>query len=123
MPRLRVAITGGSGFVGGALTAFLTTGGHEVVRLTRRRDPGAGWAHWDPSAGAIDAAALEGVDAVVHLAGTSIAGLWTPRRRREILESRRQGTELIARTAAGARATAEGHRLGLGGRLVRQPRR
>ena len=100
-PRLRVAITGGSGFVGGSLAAFLTTGGHEVVRLTRRRDPGAGWAHGDPSAGAIDAAALEGVDAVVHLAGTTIAGLWTPRRRREILESRRQGTELIARTAAG----------------------
>jgi len=100
MPRLRVAITGGSGFVGGWLAAFLTTGGHEVVRLTRRRDPGAGWVHWDPSAGVIDAASLEGVDAVVHLAGTTIAGLWTPRRRRDILESRRQGTELIACTAA-----------------------
>lgn len=99
-PRLRVAVTGGSGFVGGAVTAFLTTGGHEVVRLTRRRDAGEGWAHWDPAAGAIDAAALEGVDAVVHLAGTSIAGLWTPRRRREILDSRRQGTDLVARTAA-----------------------
>jgi len=99
-PRLRVAITGGSGFIGGALTAFLTTGGHDVVRLTRRRDAGEGWVHWDPSAGVIDAASLEGVDAIVHLAGTSIAGLWTPRRRRDILESRRQGTELIARTAA-----------------------
>lgn len=99
-PRLRVAITGGSGFVGGALTAFLATGGHEVVRLTRRRDPREGWVHWDPAAGAVDAASLEGVDAIVHLAGTSIAGLWTPRRRHEILESRRQGTELIARTAA-----------------------
>ena len=100
-PPLRVAITGGSGFVGGALTAFLTTGGHEVVRLTRRRAPGEGWIHWDPSAGTIDAAALEGVDAVVHLAGTSIAGLWTPSRRRDILESRRLGTELVARTVAG----------------------
>jgi len=99
-PRLRVAVTGGSGFIGGALTAFLTTGGHEVVRLTRRSDPGEGWVHWDPSAGVIDAASLEGLDAVVHLAGTSISGLWTPSRRREILESRRQGTDLIARTAA-----------------------
>ncbi len=99
-PRLRVAITGGSGFIGGALTAFLTTGGHDVVRLTRRRDPGEGWVHWDPSAGVVDAAALEGVDAVVHLAGTSIAGLWTPKRRHDIIVSRRQGTELIARTAA-----------------------
>jgi uncharacterized protein len=99
-PRLRVAITGGSGFVGGALTAFLTSGGHEVVRLTRRRDPGEGWVHWDPAAGVVDLGALEGVDAVVHLAGTTIAGLWTPKRRREILESRRQGTDLIARTVA-----------------------
>jgi uncharacterized protein (TIGR01777 family) len=100
LPPLRVAITGGSGFVGGALTAFLVAGGHEVVRLTRRRDPGAGWAHWDPAAGVMDAAALEGVDAVVHLAGASIAGLWTEQRRRDILASRRQGTELIALTAA-----------------------
>jgi hypothetical protein len=100
-PPLRVAITGGSGFVGGALTAFLASGGHEVVRFTRRRDPGEGWAHWDPSSGAIDHAALEGVDAVIHLAGTSIAGLWTPSRRRDILASRQAGTELIARTVAG----------------------
>jgi uncharacterized protein (TIGR01777 family) len=99
-PPLRVAITGGSGFIGGALTAFLTAGGHDVLRLTRRRDPGEGWAHWDPSIGTIDAAALEGVDAIVHLAGTSISGLWTDKRRREILASRRQGTELIALTAA-----------------------
>jgi hypothetical protein len=100
-PRMRVAITGGSGFVGGALTAFLSAGGHEVLRLTRRRDPGPGWVHWDPSAGVVDAVALEGVDAIVHLAGASIAGLWTPGRRTAILASRRQGTDLIARTAAG----------------------
>jgi len=100
-PRMRIAITGGSGFIGGALAAFLGAGGHEVVRLTRRRDPGPGWVHWDPAAATVDAAALEGVEAIVHLAGTSIAGLWTPRRRREILASRRQGTDLVARTAAG----------------------
>jgi len=100
-PRLRVAITGGSGFIGRALTAFLSAGGHDVVRVTRRRDAGPGWVHWDPATPAIDAAALEGVDAVVHLAGASIAGLWTPARRREIIASRRQGTDLIARTVAG----------------------
>ena len=99
-PRPRVAITGGSGFVGGSLTAFLTAGGHEVVRFTRRRDPGEGWAHWDPATGVVDVDALDGVDAIVHLAGTSIGGLWTSKRRAEILESRRQGTDLIARTAA-----------------------
>ncbi|HSL94323.1 MAG TPA: TIGR01777 family oxidoreductase [Thermoleophilia bacterium] len=99
-PRLRVAIAGASGFVGSHLTAFLTTGGHEVVRLTRRRDPGPGWVHWDPATGTVDQAALEGVDAVVNLAGTSLAWLWTPARRRDILESRRQTTGLVATAAA-----------------------
>jgi len=99
-PRLRVAITGASGFIGGALTTLLVRGDHEVVRLTRRRDAGDGWVHWDPSVGVIDAASLDGVDAIIHLAGTSISGLWTPRRRHDILESRRQGTELIAGAAA-----------------------
>lgn len=99
-PRMKVAIAGASGFVGAHLAAFLTTGGHEVVRLTRRRDAGPGWVHWDPAAGVVDEAALEGVDAIVNLAGTSLAGLWTAARRREILDSRRQTTSLVARAAA-----------------------
>ncbi len=99
-PRLKVAIAGAGGFVGANLAAFLTTGGHEVVRLTRRRVRGPGWVHWDPAAGVVDQAALEGVDALVNLAGESLAGLWTVERRREILESRRLTTGLVAATAA-----------------------
>jgi uncharacterized protein (TIGR01777 family) len=101
-PPLKVAVTGASGFIGSHLVAFLTAGGHEVVPMTRRRDAGPQWIHWDPRAGVIDAS-LDGVDAIVHLAGESIAGVWTRRRRREILESRRLGTTLIARAAASLR--------------------
>ncbi len=57
--------------------------------------------YWNPAAGEIDANALTGVDAVVHLAGTSLAaGRWTDDRKRSILKSRVLGTELIARTLA-----------------------
>jgi uncharacterized protein (TIGR01777 family) len=101
-PRLKVAITGASGLIGSNLTHFLTTGGHEVIRLVRdSRTVGAGAAYWNPATGEIDAGALTGVDAVVHLSGTSIgAGRWTDDRKRSILRSRVQGTELIARTIA-----------------------
>ncbi|HSH76247.1 MAG TPA: TIGR01777 family oxidoreductase [Longimicrobiales bacterium] len=102
-PRLTVAITGSSGLIGQSLLHFLTTGGHRVVRLLRdsRKLP-EGAVYWNPSAGEIDADALSGVDAVVHLAGTSIAsGRWTEARKRSIMQSRVQGTELISRTIAG----------------------
>jgi uncharacterized protein (TIGR01777 family) len=56
--------------------------------------------HWDPAAGTIDRAALEGLDAVVHLAGATIAGRFTERHRREVRESRIAGTRLLARTLA-----------------------
>jgi uncharacterized protein (TIGR01777 family) len=100
--RLTVAITGASGLVGRDLTHFLTTGGHEVIAFVRdSRRVGEGTAYWNPGTGEIDAAALARADAVVHLAGTSIAaGRWTDDRKRSILESRVRGTELIARTLA-----------------------
>ena len=96
---LRVAVTGATGLIGRSLTAFLTTGGHDVVRVTRA-PAAAGDVRWDPGRGEIDAAALEAVDAVVHLAGESIAERWTDERKRAILESRRDGTALLARTLA-----------------------
>lgn len=100
-PRLRIAITGATGFIGQQLCAFLTTGGHEVVRIGRGRvQPGVVDVVWDPARGTLDAAALEGVDAVIHLAGAPIAERWTPEHRRAIVESRVQGTTLIARTIA-----------------------
>ena len=101
-PRLRVAVTGATGLVGRQFCAFLTTGGHQVLRLTRRPDPGrADEVGWDPRTGFRDPAALEGVDAVVHLAGETISGRWTPERKKEILESRRVGTEVLSRALAG----------------------
>jgi hypothetical protein len=95
-PRLTVAITGATGLVGRRLAAFLGAGGHAVRRIVRR-DPGPADVLWDPSTGRLDRAALEGVDAVVHLAGESVAaGRWTEARMREILESRSKGTRLLA---------------------------
>lgn len=93
-PRLRVAITGVTGLVGSALSAFLTTGGHQVVRVVRR-DPQPGDCLWDPATGAIDHQVLEGVDAIVHLAGASVAERWTSEQKQRIRESRVQGTRLI----------------------------
>ncbi|MGD8321303.1 MAG: TIGR01777 family oxidoreductase [Gemmatimonadota bacterium] len=105
-PRLTVAITGASGLIGTALTHFLTTGGHQVLRMVRHRDElGEGAAYWNPYTGEIDAEALEGADAVVHLAGVNLAGgRWTDARKKAIRESRTKGTDLIARTLAGLRA-------------------
>lgn len=101
-PRLRVAVTGATGFVGRALCAFLTTGGHEVIRIGRGV-PRAGRVDlsWDPKRGMLDGAALEGVDAVIHLAGAPIAERWTDEHRRAIRDSRVDGTALLARTLAG----------------------
>ncbi len=97
---MRIAVTGASGMVGSALTPFLTTGGHEVLRLVRR-EPGAGEIGWNPAEGRLEAADLEGLDAVVHLAGENIAsGRWTSRQKQKIRESRVQGTRLLAETLA-----------------------
>lgn len=96
-PRLRVAVTGASGFIGTSLCAFLTTGGHTVLRIGRGRGNDV---HWDPARGAFDASALDGVDAVIHLAGASVAERWTPAQKRAIRESRVQSTRLLARSIA-----------------------
>ena len=101
-PRLTVAITGASGLVGINLQHFLTTGGHRVIRLVRSREAVASDdIYWSPSTGEIDREGLARADAVVHLAGAPIApGRWTDERKRAILQSRVQGTELLARTLA-----------------------
>ena len=76
-PGLRILVTGTSGLIGSALVPFLTTAGHEVVRLVRRA-PNPGEIYWNPDAGEIDEAGLEGFDAVIHLAGKNIAAQrWT----------------------------------------------
>jgi uncharacterized protein len=101
-PRLRVAITGASGMIGSMLVSALTGAGHEVIRLVRR-EAGRGEIRWDPAGAVLDPAALTGVDAIVHLAGENIGeGRWTASRKRAILESRRQGTKLLAEAMAKA---------------------
>jgi uncharacterized protein len=99
---MKVAVTGSSGLVGSALVPFLTTGGHEVVRLVRHAPKAKDEARWEPEAGAIDSAALEGVDAVVHLAGENIAGgRWTEARKARLRSSRVGPTRLLAEALAG----------------------
>jgi uncharacterized protein (TIGR01777 family) len=99
-----VAVTGSHGLVGSALVPALEHAGHRIVRVVRGTPAGRDELSWDPRAGVIDAAGLEGIDAVVHLAGAGIGDKrWTPERKRLILESRTQGTELLARTLAGLR--------------------
>lgn len=97
-PRLRVALSGASGFIGSALASFLEAGGHDVLRLVRRPPERRGEIGWDPLRGPRDPRALEGLDAVVHLAGESLAaGRWTRARKERILRSRADGTRLLAR--------------------------
>ncbi len=94
-PRLTVAITGGTGMIGSALTALLRTGGHTVRWISRRPDAARGDIGWDPDAGRLDPADLAGVDAVVHLAGANVGERWTDEHKRAIRTSRELGTRTL----------------------------
>lgn len=96
---LRVLVSGSSGLVGSALIEHLGPG-HEIARLVRSEPRSRGEFRWDPMAGELDPAALEGVDAVVHLAGETVAGRWTDDKKRRIRDSRVRGTRLIAESIA-----------------------
>lgn len=96
---MHIAVTGASGLLGTALVPFLTTGGHRVTSVTRRPGPRDS-IRWDPSSGAIDVSAFEGLDAVVHLAGENVGARWTAERKRRIRESRVGGTRLLAEALA-----------------------
>jgi len=97
-----VAVTGSHGFIGSALVPALVRAGHRPIRLVRGRPAGDDEFGWDPDAGVIDAAGLEGVGGVIHLAGAGIGDKrWTEERKRLIVESRTKGTGLLARTLAG----------------------
>jgi hypothetical protein len=95
---LTVAVTGASGLIGTALTALLTTGGHRVIRLVRHPARSETERQWDPGEPAADL--LDGVDAVVHLAGAGIAGRFTDAHKREIRGSRIEPTRRLAELAA-----------------------
>jgi uncharacterized protein (TIGR01777 family) len=96
-----VLVTGSHGLIGTALIPRLRARGDRVLRLVRGAPEGADDVSWDPPAGTIDAAALEGVDAVVHLAGAGIGDKkWTPERKQLVLDSRTGPTGLLSRTLA-----------------------
>lgn len=93
-----IAVTGSSGLVGSALTAFLTTGGHRVIRLVRHQTTNNDERQWDPDDPHPELFA--GVDAVIHLAGASIAGRFTEAHRRAVRDSRIGPTRRLAELAA-----------------------
>lgn len=95
---MRVLISGASGLIGSALTRALRSQGHEPGALVRR-SPAPNEVQWDPRQ-PLDPAKIENFDAVVHLAGKNIAGLWTEKFKREVLESRVQGTRTVATAVA-----------------------
>lgn len=93
---MRIAITGSSGLIGTALSQHLTAAGHAVVPIVRR-EPRSGEIGWSPSDGRLDAADLADVDAVVNLAGAGIGDhRWTDEYKRVLLDSRVDGTQLLA---------------------------
>jgi uncharacterized protein len=115
---LHVAITGASGLIGSALGRLLVRDGHGVRPLVRR-PAGAGEISWDPAAGRLDPNDLEGLDAVVHLAGENIGVRWTKARKARIRNSRVQGTRLLseamARTRRRPQVLVSGSALGIYG--------
>lgn len=98
---LKIAVSGAGGTIGSSLCPALRAEGFSVIEISRMR--GSGGVFWDPQSGEIEAEKLEGVEAVIHLAGESIAGRWTPEKKREILQSRTIPTSLLARASAGLR--------------------
>jgi uncharacterized protein (TIGR01777 family) len=94
---VKVAVTGTSGLLGGALVRRLLADGHDVLRLVRRRPAAADEALWFPE---VDTESLHGVDAVVHLVGEPLVGKWTAHQREAIRESRVHGTRLLATALA-----------------------
>lgn len=98
---MNILVSGSSGLVGSALVPFLTTGGHRVLRLVRGSAGGIDEVAWNPSAGTIDATKLEGLDAVVHLAGENIAtGRWNAAKKARIHDSRVRGTRVLCEALA-----------------------
>jgi uncharacterized protein (TIGR01777 family) len=97
---VRIAITGSSGLIGASLAAALDAAGHDLLHVVRRPPSGSTEIQWDPETRSIDGS-LEGVEAIIHLAGENIGQRWSDDVKRRVLDSRVKGTTLIAETAAG----------------------
>ena len=121
---MKVAVTGASGLIGTALVPHLRSVGHEVVRLVRRPAAAPDEVTWDPAAGTVDLDGLQGVDGVVHLAGAGVGDhRWTDDYKREILDSRVDGTHTIVQRDARSSTRPRVLVSALGHRLVRRHRR
>lgn len=95
---MKIGITGASGLVGSALVPYLRAQGHEVMRLVRTNESATDALWWDPGAGILSPDDLEGIDAVIHLAGANVAGgRWTKKRKQEILDSRVFGVRTLVK--------------------------
>lgn len=93
---MKITISGASGLIGSALTTALRAQGHRVQRLVRHAQSD-GDITWDPLAGKLDTAQLNGVDALIHLSGEGVAsGRWTAAKKKAIRESRVKSTQLLA---------------------------
>jgi uncharacterized protein (TIGR01777 family) len=100
-PPLAVGVTGASGFLGGALCGFLAARGHSVFRFVRGQAAAPDELSWLPARGVLNPHELDGLDAVVHLSGASLAdGRWSSARKRELVESRVGSTATLAHAFA-----------------------
>lgn len=99
---MKVLVSGGTGLIGASLVRALEKEKHEVTLLARTEAVQAPRILWDPESGKVSPPLLEGFDAVVHLAGESIANhRWTPSVKERILESRTRGTGLLSQILGG----------------------
>lgn len=98
---MRVAVAGSSGFLGSELLPSLRSAGHDVVRLVRRPPRSTDEVSWDPASGTVDTALLEGVDAIINLAGAGIGDKrWTESRKQTLYDSHVATSRVLARAAA-----------------------
>lgn len=98
---MKIAVTGASGLIGSAFVKAANARGDEVLKLVRRKPKTADQIFWDPTTGQIDHLLLDGVDAIVHLAGAGVGERrWSEKYKKEILDSRVNSTKLIVKAIA-----------------------
>ncbi|MEX0742053.1 MAG: TIGR01777 family oxidoreductase, partial [Phycisphaeraceae bacterium] len=97
-PPLTVAMTGASGLVGSAMTTLLTTAGHRVRPMVRRATDDPQAIVWNTREGVVDPQQMADVDVVIHLAGESLMGRWTAKKKQAIRDSRVAGTQALVRS-------------------------
>jgi uncharacterized protein (TIGR01777 family) len=97
---MRITITGATGLIGVGLRRHLAACGHDLRCLSRKTSTQPGWFTWDPESGAPPREALEGADAVIHLAGEPVAQRWSTEAKRHIRASRERGTRALVEALA-----------------------